>query len=245
MTLRDLILSALMVGIISGLGYGLFQQLQINPIIYAAETFEVAEPATAGNSDGHSGHSHDHSEAWAPQDGMPRIISTLIANISIAFALALIMISLMALHNEKSNKPKINTFTGVIWGGAALYSFFAAPALLGLHPEVPGTNAAALENRQLWWLFCTFASASGIAIVYYAVKFYKIAGVVLIALPHLIGAPMPSEHGFANTSPEAVQTLSELTGQFYLMTSIGMVILFVMMGALSSFSLAKFVQRSK
>jgi len=239
MTLRNLILSALMVGILSGLGYGLFQQLQINPIIYAAEAFEVVEPA------GDDGHSHDHSEAWAPADGMPRIISTLVANISIAFALALIMISLMALHNQKSQKPKISTFNGIIWGIAALYSLFAAPALLGLHPEVPGTNAANLENRQMWWLFCTLASASGIAIAYYGTKFYKLAGVILIALPHVIGAPMPSEHGFANTAPAAVQALSELTGQFYLMTSIGMVILFVMMGALSSLSLRKFVDRSQ
>ncbi|MCJ8300787.1 MAG: CbtA family protein, partial [Pseudomonadales bacterium] len=73
MTLRNLILSALMVGVISGLCYGLFQQLQVNPLIYAAEVYEVTEPAAASANDGHS---HDHGEAWGPEDGMPRMAFT-------------------------------------------------------------------------------------------------------------------------------------------------------------------------
>ncbi|NRA19181.1 MAG: CbtA family protein [Oceanospirillaceae bacterium] len=245
MTLRNLILSALLVGVISGLGYGLFQQLQVNPIIYAAEVFEVAEPAADHHTgDAQAAHSHAHSEAWAPDDGLPRILSTLAANISISFAFALIMISLMALHNQKSRKPKVNIYTGIVWGLAAMFCLFGAPSLLGLHPEIPGTNAAALENRQLWWLFCSITSAIGIAVVYYAPIKFKIAGLILAALPHLIGAPMPTEHGFANTDPIAIQALTELSSQFYLMTAIGMLILFISMGALASFSLTKFVDRA-
>lgn len=244
MTLRNLILSALMVGVISGLCYGLFQQLQINPIIYAAEVYEVAEPVAEhhGNDEAPVAHSHDHSEAWSPEEGLQRIVATLVANISIAFALSLIMISLMALHNQKSNKPKLNIYTGALWGVAAMFSFFVAPALLGLHPEVPGTIAADLENRQYWWIFCAFASSAGIAISYYAKGFLKLVGLILIALPHLVGAPMPELHGFANTEPAAVKALGELSQQFYLMTAIGMFILFILMGLLSSLSLNKFIK---
>jgi len=238
MTLRNLILSALMVGVISGLCYGLFQQLQVNPLIYAAEAYEVAEPADTAASDGHS---HDHGESWGPEDGMPRMAFTLGSNITIAFALALIMISLMALHNQKSAKPKLDALRGAAWGIVAMFCFFVAPAMLGLHPEVPGTKAADLESRQIWWLFCTLASATGIAIVYYAPKLFKAAGLIIVAAPHLIGAPLPTEHGFANTDPIAVQALTELTSQFYMMTAIGMLILFIIMGALSGLSLKKFI----
>ncbi|MCJ8338903.1 MAG: CbtA family protein [Pseudomonadales bacterium] len=238
MTLRNLILSALMVGVISGLCYGLFQQLQVNPLIYAAEVYEVAEPAAATASDGHS---HDHGEAWGPEDGMPRMAFTLGSNITIAFALALIMISLMALHNQKSLKPKLNALSGAAWGIVAMFCFFVAPAMLGLHPEVPGTNAAELESRQIWWLFCALASALGIAVVYYGSVLLKAVGGLIVAAPHLIGAPLPTEHGFANTDPVAVQALTELTSQFYMMTAIGMLILFIIMGVLSGLSLKKFV----
>ena len=238
MTLRNLILSALMVGVISGLCYGLFQQLQVNPLIYAAEVYEVAEPAAATANDGHS---HDHGEAWGPEDGMPRMAFTLGSNITIAFALALIMISLMALHNQKSLKPKLNALRGAAWGIVAMFCFFVAPAMLGLHPEVPGTNAAELESRQIWWLFCALASALGIAVVYYGSVLLKAVGVLIVAAPHLIGAPLPTEHGFANTDPVAVQALTELTSQFYMMTAIGMLILFIIMGVLSGLSLKKFV----
>ena len=239
MTLRNLILSALMVGVISGLCYGLFQQLQVNPLIYAAEVYEVAEPTAATANDGHS---HDHGEAWGPEDGMPRMAFTLGSNITIAFALALIMISLMALHNQKSLKPKLNALRGAAWGIVAMFCFFVAPAMLGLHPEVPGTNAAELESRQIWWLFCALASALGIAVVYYGSVLLKAVGVLIVAAPHLIGAPLPTEHGFANTDPVAIQALTELTSQFYMMTAIGMLILFIIMGVLSGLSLKKFVR---
>ncbi|NQZ32081.1 MAG: CbtA family protein [Oceanospirillaceae bacterium] len=246
MTLRNLILSALIVGVISGLCYGLFQQLQINPIIYAAEVYEVTETVAEHHNDSApAAHSHDHSDAWSPQDGIQRIASTLVANISIAFAMALMMISLMALHNEKSQKPKLNTVSGALWGIVAMFCFFGAPALLGLHPEVPGTIAADLENRQVWWIFCALASVIGIAVIYYASRFLKLVGVVLVALPHLIGAPMPELHGFANTDPAAVLALNELSEQFYLMTAIGMGILFILMGLLSSLCLNKFIPQAK
>ncbi|MCJ8298554.1 MAG: CbtA family protein, partial [Pseudomonadales bacterium] len=163
------------------------------------------------------------------------------SNITIAFALALIMISLMALHNQKSLKPKLSALSGAAWGVVAMFCFFVAPAMLGLHPEVPGTNAAELESRQIWWLFCALASALGIAVVYYGSVLLKAVGVLIVAAPHLIGAPLPTEHGFANTDPVAVQALTELTSQFYMMTAIGMLILFIIMGVLSGLSLKKFV----
>ena len=43
MTFRNIVFSSILVGIIVGSLYGLFQQFQINTIIYAAEAYEVSD----------------------------------------------------------------------------------------------------------------------------------------------------------------------------------------------------------
>ena len=81
MSFKNIVYSALIVGIVSGVVYGLYQQIAVNPIIYAAETFEVSKSPellseTSNKTDGHghdTGHSHD---AWGPEDGLQRITST-------------------------------------------------------------------------------------------------------------------------------------------------------------------------
>ncbi|GAA3921545.1 CbtA family protein [Litoribacillus peritrichatus] len=244
MILRNILLSAIVVGLFSGLLYGLFQHAQISPIIYAAEQYEVSEetPATHSHEDAKQGDHHHDAEAWAPEDGFERIAYTLGADIGIAIAYAILMISLMALHDLKSNKPKLDAMQGIAWGILAMIIFFVAPAMFGLHPEVPGTEAAALEGRQTWWTACVVLTAAGFATLYYAPLKFKAAGLLFLALPHLIGAPMPDELSFANTSPEAVSALTELSHQFYSLTAIGMVFFFVLLGSMSGFAVKRFVK---
>lgn len=257
MVFRNILLSAIMVGLISGALYGTFQHLQISPIIYAAEEFEVAEEsapvvavveasvieAHSHGSDSHGSHHHDE-EAWGPEDGFERIAYTIGADVAVGIAFALFMISFMALHNLKASKPKVGALSGAAWGIAALMTFFVAPALFGLHPEVPGTEAAVLQNRQGWWLLCAVLTACGIAILYYAPMRFKLVGGVVALTPHLIGAPMPEQHGFANTDVAAVQALTELASQFYLMTSVGMILFFVVLGVMSGGVVNRFVRLS-
>ncbi|MGB1237438.1 MAG: CbtA family protein [Pseudomonadales bacterium] len=243
MILRNILLCAIAVGVISGLAYGLFQQTQINPIIYGAEAYEVADvPLAHSHAETVEQGAAETAEAWAPEDGAPRIIATASANIAIAVAYALVMIALMALHNLKADKPALNARRGALWGIAALFAFFIAPALFGLHPEVPGTVAAELLNRQHWWMFCAATSAAGLAVLYYGSNTYKFIGALLLALPHVVGAPLPETHGFANTAPEAVTALTELTRQFYLMTSIGMALFFVLLGTLCGYAVQRFIR---
>ena len=84
MTFRNILLSAILVGVVTGITYGLFQHFSISPIIYAAEAYEVAEettepvanPGTAQhhNTPAHSHGEHHHNEdAWSPEDGIERI----------------------------------------------------------------------------------------------------------------------------------------------------------------------------
>ena len=85
----------------------------------------------------------------------------------------------------------IDARRGVLWG---LGGFFAASLMpaLGLAPELPGTAAAEITSRQLWWLGTAAASAVGLALVVFA-RFYlvKAIGVMLAVSPHVIGAPQP------------------------------------------------------
>jgi len=99
MTFRNIVFSAAVVGIIAGTLYGVFQQIQINPIIYAAEVYEVtgSSDAIALESHDHAdGHSHNH-EAWAPEQGFERMLSTLVANILVAMAFSILLISIISM----------------------------------------------------------------------------------------------------------------------------------------------------
>jgi len=246
MTFRSIIYSALIIGIIAGSLYGLFQQLHINPIIYAAEAYEVSDGSdhpvaeTHNYSDKHS-HEHNH-EAWSPEHGFERIMATLFTNILVGMAFSILLISIMVLHNLKSNKPPLSCKSGALWGLGLMLSIFAAPSLLGIHPEIPGTIAAQLEHRQIWWVASAAVTATGLLIIYYGANAFKLGGVLLIVLPHLVGAPKMDSLKFANSDPVAVAALNELSSQFIIMTSIGMLIFCVLLGALSGFASARFVQ---
>lgn len=242
MIFRNIVFSALAVGLITGILYGVFQQARISPIIHAAERYEAVGPE-AGHSHGEEGEAAHAHEPWAPADGAQRTLFTIGANVLTGFAFAIFLISLMALHNQKSDKPPVNAVTGAGWGVAVLLAVFVAPAMFGLHPEVPGTEAAALEARQAWWLFSAIATGTGIAVLYYAPLKFKVTGAVLIVLPHVFGAPQP-EGGlsFANTDPEAVAALTELSHRFFWMTAAGMVMFCLLLGVLSGFMTRRFVK---
>jgi cobalt transporter subunit CbtA len=74
----------------------------------------------------------------------------------------------------------------------------------GLPPELPGTEAAPLVERQVWWIGTAIATGAGL---YAAARLRNIAGyaiaVVLIALPHVIGAPHPETPG--GLAPEELE----------------------------------------
>jgi cobalt transporter subunit CbtA len=62
----------------------------------------------------------------------------------------------------------------------------------GLPPQIPGMPAADLLPRQIWWLGTIAATGTAIGLVALRRETWAVAlAVVLIALPHLIGAPQP------------------------------------------------------
>jgi cobalt transporter subunit CbtA len=248
MTFRNIVFSAVLVGIIVGSLYGLFQQYQINPIIYAAESYEVSDviaPASAdAPNDAQAVHSHDHGDNadWSPTNDFQRVTATLVANVMTAITFSLILLSVMSFHNLKSDKPKLNWKTGLLWGVALMLSVFVAPSLLGLQPEIPGTLSESIGQRQVWWVSSAVATALGLLLIYYAVPAVKVAGAILLILPQIIGAPTPESHSYANTDPIAIDALNLLSGQFVIMTTIGMAIFCLLIGALCGFSSTRFVR---
>lgn len=194
------ILAALLAGIAAGLFYGAIQHVRLTPLILEAEKYE-----NAGD-----GHSHDHGaatttptateqtpapaaeaehEAWAPADGAERTTYTFLASIVAAagFAAALAGVSLLA-------GIRITPRNGVLWGLSAFLAVHLAPAA-SLPPELPGMPAGDLFARQVWWVGTIVAT--GLAIWLFTQRhelWAKVAAIVLVALPHIIGAPIPPTH---------------------------------------------------
>jgi cobalt transporter subunit CbtA len=77
---------------------------------------------------------------------------------------------------------------GVIWGLCGFLAVQMAPAV-GLPPELPGTVAAEVQVRQVWWAGTVLASAAGLAVIAFGRGYLPVAGAALLLLPHLIGAP--------------------------------------------------------
>jgi cobalt transporter subunit CbtA len=58
-------------------------------------------------------------------------------------------------------------------------------------------------QRQSWWLGTALATATGLGLLAFAKHWtLRIAGLVLLAVPHLIGAPQPEVH--FSLAPEAL-----------------------------------------
>lgn len=100
---------------------------------------------------------------------------------------ALLLVAGFALAERAGHA--VTARRGAIWGLAGFLAVQLAPAF-GLPPEVPGAVAAALVDRQVWWIATVLATATGLALLAFGRHPLAIGGaIVVIALPHLIGAP--------------------------------------------------------
>jgi cobalt transporter subunit CbtA len=196
------ILAALLAGIAAGLFYGAIQHVRLTPLILEAEKYE-----NAGD-----GHSHDHGaaatttttteqkpapaaepaaeeEAWAPADGAERTKYTFLASIVAAAGFAALLAGVSLLTGIR-----ITRGNGILWGLAGFLAVHVATGA-SLPPELPGMPAGDLLARQVWWVGTILAT--GIAIWLFTQRdemWAKVAAVIFVALPHIIGAPLPPTH---------------------------------------------------
>jgi len=242
MIFRRIILSAIFVGIIAGCVLSVFQTFSVSPIIFAAETFEIAEPEIADNhhDHGHDGHHHDHN-AWAPEDGAERTSFSIMANILASIGFASILLALMSQF-QLQGFTQLNLLKGAAWGVAGFIAFFVIPAI-GLPPEIPGVEAAALENRQGWWLLAVVSSIIGLGVLAFTPIKYKVVGLVVLSLPFVIRAPHIDGPEFTHPNPEAVTALTELHHQFILASGFANGVFWLVMGVASAFAINRIVFR--
>lgn len=211
--LKSLTASALGAGLAAGLLAAGLQLLLLVPLIGEAELYETGtlthfaagtpaahDPAPGSDDHAHApgqaqgdGHAHDDGASG----GMSRALLTILSTVATYTGFGLVVVAGFALA-EGAGLVRITARQGLGWGlaGFAATQFFPA---LGLAPELPGSGAAALEARQLWWLLTAALTLAGIGVLAAVKSPLRYGGLVLIAIPHLIGAPHPD--GYAGVTP--------------------------------------------
>jgi cobalt transporter subunit CbtA len=196
-----IVLAALLAGIAAGIILAGIQHVRLTPLILAAEVYEkaadAAQEAAAAktateapakcveNMPGHIMCNGDAKE-WEPADGIERTLYTTAASMlaGAGFAAMLAGVSLLI-------GIPITPRNGLVWGLCGFLAFTIAPGA-GLPPELPGMPAGDLMARQIWWVGTIAATGVGLYLIAVRRELVWIAlAVVLIALPHMIGAPQP------------------------------------------------------
>ncbi|WP_425033554.1 CbtA family protein [Pelagibacterium sp.] len=181
---RNLFFAALIAALCAGLATSIIQQFRLIPLIIAAESYEGEAPHDHGE-EVIEPHSHDEDE-WMPADGFERAAFTVAANLLMAAGFAFVITAASLIFNLP-----IAPQTGLAWGIGGFIVFSLAPAL-GLPPGLPGMPIAETGARQLWWVFAATSTALGLlAIAKWRTYWAGAVAVVLIVLPHLVGAPQP------------------------------------------------------
>ncbi len=156
-------------------------------------TSQATDAAVEPAADGYE-HGHEAGEEVSPlkRHGLTALFATLTYS-----GFALIVVAGFAAAEMIGHRPDLKA--GLLWGLAGFASIQLAPAV-GLEPELPGTMAAALESRQIWWVGTAIATAAGLALLAFGRSVPAwIGALVLLGLPHLVGAPEPE--GFSGIAP--------------------------------------------
>ena len=185
---RSIVFSAALAGLIVGAVISVAQFFGTVPLIQQSEVYERKAAAEAPSA----AHDHDkaysHDSEWEPEAGLQRNSFTVAANILTAIGFALLLTGTYAILGRP-----VTWREGLLWGLAGFVVFTAAPGL-GLPPELPGMAVAELTARQTWWIATAVATAGGLFLLAFRpAAWAAVLGLGLIALPHLIGAPLAPE----------------------------------------------------
>jgi cobalt transporter subunit CbtA len=212
-----MITRTLLTGLLAGLAGGIVLTLhyigKIQPLILVAEGYENGvDPVLS-----------------AP---FMRYFDTFLFNILSGVGFGLLLAAVLVARGGS-----IGIGRGVLWGAAGFAIFALAPAA-GLPPELPGSVAASIEARQVWWLLTAAATAGGIGLLaLQARRIWKGGGVLLILVPHFVGAP----HGEIQSG-----TLPAELAALYVGVSLGSMALFwITLGAVAGYCHDRFAGESE
>ena len=175
-----IVTSALFAGAAAGLAAGILQWQFVQPVLLHSELYEQGLLTHFGGALNSTEVALDRLQ---PMRDALSIIFTMLLNTGYA----LILIALMSLRQQSGDE--LTPHKGIIWGIAGYVAVHLAPAL-SLPPEVPGVAAADVELRQIWWVCTVAATSLGLWLIAFSRKTTRIIpAIILILLPHLIGAP--------------------------------------------------------
>ena len=183
---RHLFTSALFAGLAAGIIAAALQLIFAIPLLLEGELYESGiRVHFAASLD--SAVQSPSGPAEGLSQNMSRHLTTLGFNMVAYTAFALILVAAMALvaRYGHSVTPK----AGLVWGLAGFIALHLAPAF-GLPPEMPGSIAVEIAQRQMWWIMTVFLTTVGLASIAFGSSIMAWAiGVLCLALPHIIGAP--------------------------------------------------------
>lgn len=158
--------------------------------VTADHSHDAAAPA-------HADAQHDHGEETS---SFARNAWTVLFAGLVYVAYAMILVAGFGLARIYGHA--IAAREGLLWGISGFAAFQLAPAM-GLAPELPGTMAADLGARQVWWWGTAAATAAGLGLIGYGRGMLPIGvAALLLAAPHAIGAP--ELDGFSGVAPPEV-----------------------------------------
>jgi cobalt transporter subunit CbtA len=191
-----IVTSAVFAGFAAGLIFAVLQFFFVQPALVHAELFEAGTKAHFG-TEGSSVHGP------AVSFEMLRNSLSILFSALLYTGYGLMLVAAMALAAERG--VEITPRKGLLWGVAGFIAVQFAPAI-SLPPEVPGSAAAGVAVRQMWWFSTVGTAALAMASLAFGKSWRAWGGaIVLLLLPHIIGAPHPEM--FEGTTPPELASL--------------------------------------
>ena len=204
-----LLLAALAAGLVAGFAMTPAQYVKIVPLIMQAESYEGgghdhgaadAMPASADTGPeiapettqaAHDHDAHDHGDG--SMLGLGRLGDTVLANLVAGAGFALMLAAVALIAGIEFPAGRDGLLRGLALGAGAWFCVQLAPSF-GLPPAVPGFPHADLGDRQGWWMITVGLSALGLWLLALRPGWIARAlGLILIAAPHVWGAPVPDD----------------------------------------------------
>jgi cobalt transporter subunit CbtA len=190
---QKLFASALFAGVAAGLIAAALQLAFVQPVLLEAELYESGERVHFAEAQdaAHDHSDHDHSQDQGAEPGeLTRNLWSVAFSALVYVGYGLILVAGFALAARFG--VSVDARTGLLWGVAGYVAAHLAPAA-GLPPELPGSSAAEVMPRQIWWFATVAATAAGIALIAFGkgMTHFALAALLILA-PHAIGAPHPT-----------------------------------------------------
>ena len=180
--LKHILTSAVFAGVAVGVIAAVLQFCLVTPLLLEGELYETGARvhfSVDGSTQSDAGHPALFTDPM-------RDLMSIGFNMVTFTAFALFLAIGFALTERGGHE--VTARKGLIWGIAAFIAVQLAPAM-GLPPELPGTVAADVELRQIWWICTVLATAVGLGLIAFGSTLAGIGGAALIASPHIVGAP--------------------------------------------------------